>query len=75
MQESTQQELLKLFEKVDKLTEQLVAVRAGMTAPNTRKIPRAVSVSNIIAIYAWVNKWCLTQCTYLFTFVLAVFVD
>ena len=50
-QESTQQELLKLVEKVDKLAEQLEAVRAGKTAPNTGKIPRAVCVSNIIAMH------------------------
>ena len=50
-QESTQQELLKLGEKVDKLEEQLEAVRAGKIAPNAGKIPRAVSVSNIIAMH------------------------
>ena len=50
-QESTQQELMKLAEKVDKLTEQLEAVKAGKTAPSTGKIPRAISVSNIIALH------------------------
>ena len=54
-QESTQQELLKLVEKVDKLAEQLEAVRAGKTAPNTGKIPRAVCVSNIIAMHGWIS--------------------